>query len=554
MLIKDNILQYLKSEYCFCLLFALGVFVKCVLFNWLAFGQIILASFWNAPTIFWGFYFPKMAIAIGTAAFVLLCQRKWVANILSTFIDLWIIANLMYVRSYGMVIDAFSITMIGNLRGFESSLLLYIQWSDIIFPILTIASAFIPCEFTKRKCQYLYPTVWMFCAIIFGYVGQYCYLRAHCDPQELKYHFCWQIFSRNTRDTIYGVELTYPIQQTSILHTIGYDISDLIQYMYEKQHPYQLSREDIQVIKQFENFKAKSIKKSLLGPFVIVIVESFEDWVFTPDIMPNLSSFCNTHHVLYANHVQSQVRGGMSADGQMLINTGLLPTIEGAACYRFPCNEYPGIMHHLDGKSATLVPHNVDVWNQSFMSQAYGYDTTAQVSAVDTILFREVLQYLHNGYTNVQTLTMSTHSPFTSGAVLSAYEVDEDMPELRKNYIKAFNTLDNGLRILLEAMDTDSALQNATLVITGDHIIWPEPTYCPLIIYSPKFTSSIAYSDPCYQMDIYPTLVDVLGLQPKWHGFGVSLLKNNDRTISSEDALRVSDKIHRANYFAQTEE
>ena len=128
------------------------------------------------------------------------------------------------------------------------------------------------------------------------------------------------------------------------------------------------------------------------------------------------------------------------------------------------------------------------------------------------------------------------------------------MPELKKNYIKAFNSFDNGLRILLEAMDTDGTLQNATLVITGDHIIWPKPTYCPLIIYSPKFASSIAYTEPCYQMDIYPTLVDLLGLEPKWQGFGISLLKKNDRTISPERALELSDKMHRANYFAQAEE
>lgn len=542
---KRHIINILRSTYFYGAIFATVVFIKCVLFNWLAFDQIVVSSLWKAPAAFWGFYLPKIAMAIGVTAFVLLCNRKWVDIALSVIVDIWIIANLMYIRSYGMVVDAFSITMVGNLSGFESSLPLYIRWVDISFPILTIGVAIIPYARLEKKKRLILSSVLVTVAIILGYLGQYSYLKA----QNSTYDFCWRLFTREARQTMYGMELTYPTQQTSILHTIGYDISDVVEYQYEKWNPYHMSNEDKATINKFYRTDAEEIEKSLPGPLVIVIIESFEDWVFQSEIMPHLTTFCENHPVFFAKNVKSQVHGGMSADGQMMINTGLLPTLEGAACYRFPHNEYPGIMHHLNGKSATLVPHNVDVWNQSFMSQAYGYDTTVQVSAVDTILFREVLQYLHNGYTNIQTLTISTHSPFTTGAALSTYEVDEDMSELRKNYIKAFNTLDNGLKILLEAVDTDSALLNVTMVITGDHIIWPEPAYCPLIIYSPHFTSSIAYTEPCYQMDIYPTLVEVLGIETKWHGFGISLLSEDERRITHEQALDISDKIHRANFF-----
>lgn len=552
---RAKIAEFVRSPFLGGLIFALMLFVKCVLFNWYAFHQLLISSLWTNSATFWGYYLPKLAMAIGVASFFLLCNRKWVTITFSFIIDIWIIINLMYIRSYGMVIDAFSITMIGNLSGFESSLPLYLRWSDILFPLLTLS--YIPLCYTRTQghLRVITACIGLLFAIAGGYIGQYSYMKAHSTYDRFTvFDFHWRLFSRDARQSIYGVELTYPTQQTSILHAIGYDIADLCQYFYEKSHPYQLTHFEKSQIGRFYNDAAPETTINNAGPLIIVIVESFENWVFTPDVMPNLSSFCDNHYVLYANHVQSQVRGGMSADGQMMINTGLLPTLEGAACYRFPHNEYPGIMHHLNGKSATLVPHNVDVWNQSFMSQAYGYDTTVQVSAVDTILFREVLQYLHLGYSNIQMLTMSTHSPFTTGAALSTYEVDEDMPELRKNYIKAFNTLDNGLEILLEAVDTDSALQNVTLVITGDHIIWPEPAYCPLIIYSPHFTSSIAYTEPCYQMDIYPTLADVLGIEPKWQGLGISLLSHIARNITLEQALDLSDKMHRANYFAHVED
>ena len=119
-------------------MFALLLFIKCVLFNWFGFHHILVASLWNSPTSFWGYYLPKLAISIGVASFAMLCNRKWVLIVLSILVDIWIIANLMYIRSYGMIIDSFSITMLGNLRGFESSLPLYLRLNDIVYPIFTL--------------------------------------------------------------------------------------------------------------------------------------------------------------------------------------------------------------------------------------------------------------------------------------------------------------------------------------------------------------------------------------------------------------------------------
>lgn len=124
---REYISKIIRSAYFYGAIFAVIVFVKCVLFNWFAFDQIVFSSLWKAPLVFLGFYLPKVAMAIGVTSFILFCNRKWVAIVLSVVIDLWIIANLMYVRSYGMVVDAFSITMVGNLSGFESSLPLYMH-------------------------------------------------------------------------------------------------------------------------------------------------------------------------------------------------------------------------------------------------------------------------------------------------------------------------------------------------------------------------------------------------------------------------------------------
>ena len=135
---KKRLATIINSPYFIGTMFALLLFIKCVLFNWFGFHHILVASLWNSPTSFWGYYLPKLAISIGVASFAMLCNRKWVLIVLSILVDIWIIANLMYIRSYGMIIDSFSITMLGNLRGFESSLPLYLRLNDIVYPIFTL--------------------------------------------------------------------------------------------------------------------------------------------------------------------------------------------------------------------------------------------------------------------------------------------------------------------------------------------------------------------------------------------------------------------------------
>ena len=331
--INDDITKHI-----FYLIFAATLFVKLVLFNFLAFHEILVSSLWNNPSAFWGFYLPKLAAALFITSVIYFCNRKWIALVVSFLIDIWIVANLMYIRSYDMVIDVFSITMVGNLQGFMSSLPLYMRVSDVL--IIILSTLLIPVPFQQKDRRAVISFIGIILALLIGYLGQYSYLRNSCVHSKAKSHLCWNILSRDTRQRIYGMELTYPTQQTSILHLLGYDISDGIEYLGDKIRQYHVMDNDLNTIKQIHDVSVSESSITLDGPLVFWVVESFESWVFNDDIMPNLSAFCNNHKVFYADKIKSQVRGGMSADGQMLINTGLLPTLEGAACFRYPKNIY----------------------------------------------------------------------------------------------------------------------------------------------------------------------------------------------------------------------
>jgi phosphoglycerol transferase MdoB-like AlkP superfamily enzyme len=77
--------------------------------------------------------------------------------------------------------------------------------------------------------------------------------------------------------------------------------------------------------------------------------------------------------------------------------------------------------------------------------------------------------------------------------------------------------------------------------------------YCPLIVYSPKIKGNVQIDELCYQMDVFPTILHLIGCEGYyWKGFGVNLLDSaarKNRPITEQEAYILSEKIIRANYF-----
>ena len=81
-----------------------------------------------------------------------------------------------------------------------------------------------------------------------------------------------------------------------------------------------------------------------------------------------------------------------------------------------------------------------------------------------------------------------------------------------------------------------------------------EEAFIPLIIYSPQIEASITITDTCYQMDIYPTIMHLIGCEGYyWKGFGINLIDSiarHNRPIDAAGANALSDKLIRCDYFS----
>lgn len=557
-------------------LFAVLIFVQTLLFDHFAFRELALQPSVQGRIAMW---LSKLAASVLFASFTFLLRDKRWLIALSVVIDTWFVANLIYMRNNHILLDAEAFNMSGNLHGYFWSVLIYIEWwIDLLFYGLT---ALFSCIYFYTKKSSRCWQAWLIMLAVavglrLGAEGLYVNDKKKATQTETTYDVI--PFIREHREPVYGTHFPTTVANTSVLYSPLYIATDYYLMINDIQPVRPLTPYDYTVMAQLDNGEDSV---TLDSPLIIVLLESLENWVVTPQIMPNLYRLTQNDHVFYANRVHTQIVGAPSADGQMIVNTGLLPINAGGTCLHYSHNTYPAIMKLAPENTICLLPHDTCVWNQTEMSPAYGYDSTICYCDIDTILFQKLDSLVDDGYKYIQCITQSTHAPFVNEKY-SHLELPKSMPWVMYNFIRGFNSLDEGVGYLIRKIETDHNLQNYTIVITGDHRIlhhekrqqmqrfahkWAEkdadsemawigdltPTddCLPLIIYSPKISGNPRYTDDCYQMDIYPTYRALIGAGSyRWNGFGINLMDSTQkRAISEDDAYPLSDRLIRNNYF-----
>ena len=582
----------------FCLLSTV-IFIKCVLFHWICYDTILISSLWRNPWQFILFYIPKLAPAITLASFVLISKYRGWTIVLCLIIDVWIIANLVYYKANESFLNLSVITMVGNMRGFWDSVVTYFEGIYLLFFFITfIYSVFFIFIQKKGVCiRFVKPFLYMFS------LGLLLHILSHTaefirtprkDMIDSVEHQFVQL-NENERDkhidsyrsfkqfipfrVVYWHAKVYTFDWIPA-YVRNYSIIQyaLAMFVYDIFCPKEgtLSKEDISIPNNLFMEQDDNELHKPTSSLIIILVESLENWVFNIsqcNVTPNMSSLLNSEHVLYCNKLKSQVKQGVSGDGQMIINTGLLPTKVGAACMLYPRNRYPNFAQFYD--HSYIFNPSPDTWNQRDATINYGYkqliqrensnvweDDSQIIAKFDSVLAQT------SGKFCSMIITIASHTPFNTVPICTEYENLQENKYLKK-YISCVHYTDSCLGTLIKSIETDSVIRNSTIVITGDHTIFkpamlrelqesgtsieiPSESYVPLIIYSPLIKDNIQILDTCYQMDIYPTIMNLIGCEAEWKGFGVNLLDSaaiKERKITEKEAYELSDKMIRLNWF-----
>ena len=576
------------KPYLYFLLLSVTVLLKAVLFQYTTFHSIPLGSIITNPQSFFAFWLPKLAIALFIGSFAFVFTKRWWSVVVVIIGDLWIISNAIYYSANSLLLNAGAILIANNLHGFESSVLMYI--TSAVWLQLALTAAYCAMLYTLVKPQDCARMPWHFATgllagIVFSLLGGYSlcsmynqtgyiamYQERHNPRTELVIPFYGDSFDAGLFPTDYvrnhSIYMYLPMVASQIFDVLTKDDNTEVLTAFTADEVDFLSN-------NMPNDSVLRPKSSC----VLILVESLEDWAIHMkdddgnEVAPNFLRLLKSDNTAYFSKIKSQIQHGVSGDGQLIINTGLLPTENEIACMNYGGNTYPNFASHYD--FSYIVNPSPDTWNQSEVTFSYGYKSLIEPQSgmwEDDSVFNSIINIVDTTQAPfmLQALTINTHTPFNRAK--NGLNFSKGTPVPLVKYLNCLHYTDSCFGLLYDHLLTTGMLDSITLVVTGDHTIfkrsllhefypyvtgqsiefYEDRTYSPLIIRSQQINGAIVDADEHQQMDIFPTILSVLGLDEYyWHGFGAPLI--GDAPCEGTDsafASQLSEKLIKSNWFS----
>lgn len=365
-----------------------------------------------------------------------------------------------------------------------------------------------------------------------------------------------------------------------------------------------VSEEDLNMASDFvkrecPNYNDYPYATTIENPnLIFIMVESLNAWVINLDIdgkpvTPTLNALAadTTHNIVCLNMI-SQAKNGRSSDGKFMYQTGLLPMLDKSVAMEFANREFPSLIKALKQRGYAAVEITGDepsLWNVEQMSKAYGFDSLyhqpelkEKLKAADYMIDKVVMEHTAQLLPTIkkpfiaQLFTGVMHSPYNDKWKFPTWisKSKQYTPAVR-NYLEKTAYFDTQLGVLLERLKQSGLYDKSVIVIASDHNEWVDedpagrPSIskrgdsCLLLVLGAANGKLV--EGPIGQIDVYPTLLDVLGLNKySWKGLGYSVLRNGvhsaaatpDETVGTspllphqQQAWTVSDILIRANWF-----
>lgn len=320
---------------------------------------------------------------------------------------------------------------------------------------------------------------------------------------------------------------------------------------------------------------------------IFILVESYlsvtsELVVDGQEITPNLNKLKRDSNVYYNGHMIPNVSIGESSDGQLIYMAGLLPLHSEITVSKAKKNCIIGLPEQIKKaypnlQSLTIIPTNPSLWDQQAMSDSYGFDKLYSMLdyqaemkdnengafLTDEMIFRYASKKDESNQPPFFSLilTMSMHQPFNSFVEHGFHLTDKNLPQEYKNYLTNCHYTDFQIGKYLNDLKDKGQYDNSLIVIVSDHDAHPDylgmddkiSREIPIYIVNGGIDNSNAWSGECNQLDVYTTILDIMGIQSKWRGFGHTLLNKDYHNSVTGDIQEMSDWIIYSDYFSNRE-
>ena len=546
------------------IIFAVGIFLTFVAFDVIWCIDTTFASF-----SFFETYATKIIATLALAGVYALTRCRWAQIVVMALLDVLLVANLMYFRTYYSAIPASSYLEAGNLADFKASVTDSLRWADIVLPLITIATAVMAFRYKTTKRQPLTAVLKWWAAPLAGFA----LLLTGVNLCKGGFHKSL----RSVRQSAYLCSADAPI--FSVFGCIWYDITDAA----EPITPEKQAEIERWLASQPKHQPADSVteKRSNL---LIVFAESLESWVLEKkvdgkEITPCLNRLLKEKSTLYAPNVLTQVKGGRSIDAQLMICSGLLPLVSGTYSSLYYDNTFYTLQKAMRGlkhsRSYLLTIDKVSTWNQGAVARSFGTDTIISYHDFkmteafgthkrigDASFFQQCREKIERGEVwkpgesvYMQFVTYSGHAPFKLPDHLRTITFPASIPEKAADYMTTAHYTDKAIGDFVAYLKTLPQYKETIVVIVGDHEglasyrqeLVGNPA-CRGLVSDKQLTPFIVLNSPVGmrydkfmgQIDIYPTLLNLMQLDAyRWHGLGQSILDPRKQGVAVGSVMNV---------------
>lgn len=546
------------------IVFAVGIFLTFVAFDVIWCMDTTFASF-----SFFETYATKIIATLALAGVYALTRCRWAQIVVMALLDVLLVANLMYFRTYYSAIPASSYLEAGNLADFKASVTDSLRWADIVLPLITIATAVMAFRYKTTKRQPLTAVLKWWAAPLAGFA----LLLTGVNLCKGGFHKSL----RSVRQSAYLCSADAPI--FSVFGCIWYDFTDAA----EPITPEKQTEIERWLASQPKHQPADSVteKRSNL---LIVFAESLESWVLEKkvdgkEITPCLNRLLKEKSTLYAPNVLTQVKGGRSIDAQLMICSGLLPLMSGTYSSLYYDNTFYTLQKAMRGlkhsRSYLLTIDKVSTWNQGAVARSFGTDTIISYHDFkmteafgthkrigDASFFQQCREKIERGEVwkpgesvYMQFVTYSGHAPFKLPDHLRTITFPASIPEKAADYMTTAHYTDKAIGDFVAYLKTLPQYKETIVVIVGDHEglasyrqeLVGNPA-CRGLVSDKQLTPFIVLNSPVGmrydkfmgQIDIYPTLLNLMQLDAyRWHGLGQSILDPRKQGVAVGSVMNV---------------
>ena len=508
--------------------------------------------------------------------------RRARASLIMTFVItlVWSFSNVFYARFFHQYLSWSSIGLAGNLADpiVLDSMSAGFRLIDLYYPLIIVLFCWV-CYRSRRndvKSKSLRTLLytWLCCLVLGLAVHSLYFFHSHIG---FVYELEKTLFTPEKMDSMWP--------NWTVFHK-GFFRKLIVDQLKRKSKLESTKEQETAIEKEYSDHSQRVTGRTApdhVKNVIFILVESYlsvtSDLVVDgQEITPNLNKLKRDSNVYFNSHMIPNVSIGESSDGQLIYMAGLMPLHSEITVSKAKKNNIIGLPEQIkkaypDLHSLTIIPTTPSLWDQQAMSDSYGFDKLYSMLdyqtemkdnengdfLTDEMIFRYASKKDESNQPPFFSLilTMTMHQPFDSFVEHGFHLTDKSLPQEYKNYLTNCHYTDIQIGNYLNDLKEKGLYNNSLIVIVSDHDAHPDylgmegkiSREIPIYIVNGGIDNSNAWTGECNQLDVYTTILDMMGIQSKWRGLGHTLLNKNYQNSVTEDIQELSDWIIYSDYF-----